>query len=192
MSHDALRTPVTRLTTEELFGSHAPFVARLLYRLGVPASELDDVVQEVFLVVHRLGGYTPGPATPTTFLGHIACNAARSARRSARTRASRREVADLETLASHAHGPVQLLELHDELLQLEAALGSLEPELRALLILVDLEGESCTAVAASQHTPVGTVYWRLHRARQKFQAAVERHRENDAGQALRCAENQSR
>jgi Sigma-70 region 2 len=114
MGNDA---PRKAMTTEELFNSHAPFVARMLFRLGVPASELDDAVQEVFLVVHRLGGYAPGPATPTTFLAHVAFNAARSARRSERTRAARRDAADLETFA--------------------------EPELRTLLILVDLEGESC-------------------------------------------------
>lgn len=189
MSNDAPRTP---LTTEELFNNYAPFVARMLFRLGVPASELDDVLQEVFLVVHRLGGYAPGPATPTTFLAHVAFNAARSARRSERTRVSRRETADLEALASHTQGPAQILELNDELAQLEAALSTLEPELRTLLILVDLEGESCTAVAASQRMPVGTVYWRLHHARKKFQAAVERHRESGTGLAQRCAEIRAR
>jgi RNA polymerase sigma-70 factor (ECF subfamily) len=191
MGFDSSRT---RLATEQLFDQHAAFVARLLYRLGVASADLDDVVQEVFLVVHRLGGYTPGPATPTTFLANIAFNAARSAGRRARTREARSGSADMEKLASEAHSPVRVLELHDELAELESALATLEPELRALLILVDLEGESCAAIAASQSVPVGTVYWRVHRARRKFRAAVEcgRSRSSVAVQTLRSAQEHSR
>ena len=79
----------TDADTEALFRSHAPFVARFLFRLGVAAEELDDVVQEVFLVVHRNGGYVAGQATRVTYLANIAVRAAASWRRRDRTKRAR-------------------------------------------------------------------------------------------------------
>jgi RNA polymerase sigma-70 factor, ECF subfamily len=176
------------MSTEELFRSHAPFVARMLYRLGVPASELDDIVQEVFVVVHRLGGYEPGAATPTTYLANIAIKAAASARRKENTRRVRHTADSADDLTSPWRGPVQLLEIRDDMLELESTLAVLEPELRALFILVELEGERCADIAASQHIPVGTVYWRLHRARQRFQEAVKLRNARQQARALSNAE----
>jgi len=37
----------------QVFAAHADFVWRSLRRLGVPAADADDALQEVFLVVHR-------------------------------------------------------------------------------------------------------------------------------------------
>ncbi|HXK20478.1 MAG TPA: sigma factor, partial [Polyangiaceae bacterium] len=36
-----------------VFSEHADFVWRSLRRLGVPSADVDDALQEVFLVVHR-------------------------------------------------------------------------------------------------------------------------------------------
>src|SRR5690348_4984375 len=74
------------LTSADLFRQFAPFVASFLIRMGVSRSDLDDVMQEVFLVAHRLGGYTPGPAKPTTYLANIALRAATSHRRKGQVR----------------------------------------------------------------------------------------------------------
>ena len=170
MSGEGSRQPVD---TEELFRSHASFVARFLHRFGVGPDELDDAVQEVFLVVHRHGGYTPGPATPRTYLASIAVRAASVHRRRARARRDKQADVAPEDLASAQSDAVERLETRESLVRLQAALDRLDPELRAVLILVELEGESCTAIAASQKTPVGTVYWRLHRARSDFRKAVK-------------------
>jgi RNA polymerase sigma-70 factor (ECF subfamily) len=63
---------------------------------------------------------------------------------------------------------VTLLEVRSEMTQLQAALDEMDPDLRAVLVLTELEGESCAAIAASQGIPVGTVYWRAHQARKQF------------------------
>jgi RNA polymerase sigma-70 factor (ECF subfamily) len=162
------------MTTEELFRKHAPFVARLLHRLGVPAREIDDVVQQVFVVVHKNGGYVQGPATPTSYLGAIAVKAASSQRRRDGAQRCRHTEHSPELLASSGRDPVSLLEVRRELTQLQAALDEMDPELRAVLVLTELAGESCAAIAASQGIPVGTVYWRAHRARKQFRQIVVR------------------
>jgi RNA polymerase sigma-70 factor (ECF subfamily) len=160
------------LSTEELFRRFAPFVARFLYRLGVSADGLDDLVQEVFLVVHRRGGYKAGPAKPTSYLATIAANAASVYRRRRRVEQARSSDTEVEGLVSANKGPVQVLEVSERLQLLQAVLDRLEPDFRTTLILADIEGESCASIAASSGVPTGTIYWRLHEARKRFRRAL--------------------
>ncbi|HEX3772656.1 MAG TPA: sigma-70 family RNA polymerase sigma factor [Polyangiaceae bacterium] len=158
---------------DELFRRHAPFVARFLFRLGVEADAIEDAVQEVFLVVHRQGGYRPGPAKPTSYLANLAIHAASASRRRERARRAREGGDAVDDVPSKRSDPVQLLEAHESLRRLQDALDRLEPELRTTLVLVDIEGESCASIAAAMSIPVGTVYWRLHHARKRFQRALQ-------------------
>jgi len=155
-----------------LFRQHAGFVARFLTRLGVAPGDLDDVLQEVFLVVHAHGGYVAGPAKPTSYLGAIATRAASSYRR--RRSSSQLRASSLlpDELTSRELDPVETLQQGQSARALERALASLDPVLCATLLLVDQEGESCTAVAASMGSAVGTVYWRLHKARKLLRSAL--------------------
>lgn len=156
-----------------LFRRHAGFVARFLTRLGVAHGDLDDVLQEVFLVVHARGGYVPGPAKPTSYLGAIAARAASSYRRrqsSGRLRASAVMPDDLSTGTLN---PVEQLQQDESGRALQQALLTLDPTLCATLLLVEQEGESCTSVAASTGAAVGTVYWRVHKARKQLRKALD-------------------
>jgi len=157
--------------TEELFRRHAPFVARLLFRFGVATDELDDVVQEVFLVVHRSGGYRPGPAKAKTYLASIAVRAASSHRRRRALDRKRTDTSLPEDLPGSST-PIEILEQDESARLLQVALAELAPDLLTTLVLVELEGETCVAVARSLGIPVGTVYWRLHRARKRFRDVV--------------------
>jgi RNA polymerase sigma-70 factor (ECF subfamily) len=168
-----------RLSAEDLFRQHARFVARFLVRLGVHHEDLDDVVQEVFLVVHAQGGYVPGPAKPTSYLGSIALRAASTQRRRRNMARGRESSDDLTQLHSADRDPQENLERRDAVRDFEIALASLSPVLRATLLLADQEGESCTSIAASMDVPLGTVYWRLHQARRAFKRAVLAQREQE-------------
>jgi RNA polymerase sigma-70 factor (ECF subfamily) len=161
------------LSTEELFRAHAPFVARFLFRLGVRPDAIDDALQEVFVVVLRQGGYRPGPASPTSYLGNIALHAATAYRRRERSREAREQDAPVEHLAWTGSDPVQVLETNEGLRKLQNALERLDPDLRSTLVLAELEGETCPSIAAAMGVPVGTVYWRLHQARKRFQHALK-------------------
>ena len=169
MSAVAVHGPVS---TEELFRRHATFVARLLFRLGVSMDDLDDVVQEVFLVVHRNGGYVPGPAQPTTYLASIAVRGASSHRRRRSAERARVGGAEPDDLPGKGN-PVEALERSELAGLLERVLGQLDHDLRTVFVLVELEGESCIAVARALGIPVGTVYWRLHRARRRFRESAQ-------------------
>ena len=56
---------------------------------------------------------------------------------------------------------------------LDRALGSLDPELRAALLLRELGGMSYEEIADSLNIPSGTVGSRLNRARRYMQSALE-------------------
>lgn len=170
-----------RLSADQLFRSHARFVARFLVRLGVHLDDLDDAVQDVFLVVHTRGGYVPGPAKPTSYLGTIALHAASSQRRRRNVAYARTESHLPDELQATGIDPAQKVELDESLRKLERALAALSPVLRATLLLAQHEGESCTSIAASMNVPVGTVYWRLHQARRSFRRAIAAQHEAEAG-----------
>jgi RNA polymerase sigma-70 factor (ECF subfamily) len=58
--------------------------------------------------------------------------------------------------------------------RLERALGALNLEKRAVLVMFELEGLSTPEIAAILGVPVGTVHSRLSAARAEFVRAVER------------------
>jgi RNA polymerase sigma-70 factor (ECF subfamily) len=160
------------LSTEQLYRAHRPFVARFLTRLGVAPEALDDAVQEVFVTVHRRGGYVLGPAKPTSYLATIAVHTAAAQRRSTRRSAARRGEQEPEDLAARGGDPGEVLETQQELSRLDRALSKLDPTLRDTLLAADGEGETCVEIADATSVPLGTVYWRLDRARKKFREAL--------------------
>jgi RNA polymerase sigma-70 factor (ECF subfamily) len=152
-----------------LFRAHAKFVAAFLRRLGTPQSDLDDRVQEVFLVVHRKGGYVPGAGQAKSWLGAIALRVASSGRRTvARRREAPDESGSLALLSTARGNPAEALDARRALSRVQLALDTLDIEHRAAFVLYELDGESCSDIALSFGVPVGTIYSRLHHARRRF------------------------
>src|SRR5688572_4528090 len=116
---------IGHLTTEQLFREHARFVATFLTRLGVPREQLEDALQEVFLVVHRNGGYRPGLAKPTTYLANMAIFAA--ARHHRRERIARERYCDyaVDLLPTEPHDPGHALQVRRDIERLQGALERL-------------------------------------------------------------------
>jgi RNA polymerase sigma-70 factor (ECF subfamily) len=155
-----------RIGVEALFRAHAPFVATFLHRLGTPRSELDDLVQEVFFVAHRKGGYEAGPAHPRSWLAAIALRVAQTGRRTrSRTESPDSPAVSGLTILADA---VERIDTRRSISRVERALESLPLEQRAAFVLFEIEGESCESIAAVWNVPVGTIYSRLHHARRKF------------------------
>jgi RNA polymerase sigma-70 factor (ECF subfamily) len=157
---------VAPIDAEALFRDHARFVASFLRHMGASESDLDDFVQDVFVLAHRKGGYRPGPAAPRTWLASLAIRLVLARRR---TRARRPEAsAAIESIPDRAQSPAEALEARRSLERVRAALEHLSVEHRAAFILYEIEGESCESIAAMWDVPVGTVYSRLHHARKRF------------------------
>src|SRR5215468_8530803 len=77
---------VPPLDAAQLFEQHADTVAGWASRLGGPAVDVEDVVQEVFVIVHRRLERFRGNANITTWLYGITANIVYQQRRKAKRR----------------------------------------------------------------------------------------------------------
>jgi RNA polymerase sigma-70 factor (ECF subfamily) len=160
------------LSSAELFRRHAPFVAKFILRMGIPRSDLDDLMQEVFLIAHRGGGYQPGPAKPTTYLASIALRLAHTERRKRRVRSFVEADDDRVERAVAPGNPEDTVTQRQQLARLQRALETLDDEKRAVFILAELQGESVVSIAAGLGIPTDTAHSRLRAARRLFREAV--------------------
>ncbi len=161
------------ISAETLFRQHATWVAKYLNRLGFRGQDVEDIVQDTFLVAHRRGGFRPGEARPTTWLAEIALRIS-MARRRAAWRAPVADPAVADSLPASSGDPLARAIDQEALSNVQRALDTLPIERRALFVLFELEGESCEALSSTFEVPIGTIYSRLHKARSEFLAAHRR------------------
>lgn len=164
---------------ETIYRQHYAFVWRSVRRLGTPDAELDDVVQEVFVVVHRRLGDFEGRSAITTWLFGIAYRVVRDHRRSAAARAKR------EALATGGRPPT---EPDRKLSRTQAAgvlddlLALLDDDQRSVLVMADVINMTAPEIAELTETKLNTVYSRLRLARQAFETALAEYRRTHAGE----------
>lgn len=151
---------------------HFDFVWRLLRRLGVPTSDLDDVAQQVFIVgTQRLPDIPHG--SERTFLYGTALRMAATLRRNARRKA--RFIERVPALNDESNWtPHDELERQQALDFLDRVLNGLGDEEREVFVLCQIEELSAPVVASLLGIPPGTVASRLRRARQAFAEQLKR------------------
>lgn len=157
---------------EALYRAYGPFIASFLRHMGVPEAELDDLVQDVFVLAHRKGGYLPGPAAPRTWLGSLAIRVVVARRRALSRRPHLSNL--VEGVPDAMTSPEETLDTQRSLERVQTALDTLSMEHRATFVLYEIEGESCQSIAAMLGVPVGTIYSRLFTARKRFLNAYRR------------------
>src|SRR5258706_7938130 len=148
------------------------FVWRLLRRLGVEESDVDDAVQQVFIVAaKRINTLTEESAR--SFLYGTAIRTAATLRRNLRRRSRWVETGPADC-ASPEGTPHDELERRQALALLDEVLNGLADELRVVFVLCELEELTTPEVAALQGVPIGTVASRLRRARKEFSSRLQR------------------
>ncbi|HEY0464581.1 MAG TPA: RNA polymerase sigma factor [Polyangiaceae bacterium] len=155
---------------DAIYEAEFDYVYRVLTRL-VGASEAEDLVQEVFLVVHRRLPEYRGDARLTTWLFRIAYHVAGAYVRRERLRRRLSSLFGIEAKieAECAHAAEGFAEVE----RVRSALQRLSFEKRSALVLYEVEGWSCQEIADSVGVPVGTVHTRLHHARRDFARACQ-------------------
>ena len=169
--------PVTApLEIGALYRAHALTVARFAQRLCGPRLDAEDVVQEVFLVAHRLLPTFRGEALVTTWLYRITENVVRHRRRKERFRSwlfgSSEDVGG--RAASTRPTPVEELERREASVTVYRVLDAMNEKYRTLIILFELEGKSGEEIAELTGQRVQTVWVALHRARAQFLARLQK------------------
>jgi RNA polymerase sigma-70 factor (ECF subfamily) len=155
----------------ELVQSHHHFIWRLLRRLGVQESNVDDATQQVFCVAaRRLGDITAG--SERSFLFGTAMRVAADSQRSYHRHEQPSEA--LDDNAGSYPSPEEALESRRRRELLDEVLLALPLELRTVLVLFELEQLGKREVADLLAIPEGTAVSRLRRARLEFKACAKR------------------
>jgi RNA polymerase sigma-70 factor (ECF subfamily) len=169
----------------EVFALHGGFVWRTLQRMGVRDADLEDLVQEVFMVVHRqLAGFG-ARSRMTTWLYGISARVASTHRRRAWVRRELPTGEENEELSSSA-GPEEALGLAEERTKLAEVMDLMDIQKRSLFVMFELDEISCDEIATLLGVPVGTVHSRLHAARREFNEALKRWHARQAKTAKRA------
>lgn len=134
-------------------------VYRLLVRM-VGWEDAEDVLQQVYLQVFRTLGQFSSQSQFETWLYRVSVNESLQFLRKQR----RRRLDSLESDVMDRRPDQERDFDHKELM--ERALARLEPELRSLFLLREVENLSYAEIAEALQIPEGTVASRLSRARQ--------------------------
>ena len=125
--------------------------------------DADDLTQQVFLQVFRSIQQFAGRSRFSTWLHRLALNEALQHLRRQKSRQQASLVAEpIDNVPGHERA-----EESRELL--EQALSQLDPALRSIFLLREVEGHSYEEIAAVLEIPEGTVGSRLNRARRELQ-----------------------
>ncbi len=148
------------------YAEHASFLRRALARRGVRACDLDDVVQESFVIAHRLLPDFEGRSSLRTWLTSIAWRTAANYHKRTRRLAvlameSAPELANLEVPAP-AFEPSEL-----------PAWTAMDDDLRDLLALHDIGGLSISQLSSLTGLARATVRKRLERSRTRLLRRAE-------------------
>lgn len=159
----------------ELYGQHFRYVWRCLRSLGVHDWELDDAIQDVFLVVQRKLPDFDGQVSPRTWLYAIAIRIARRCKERDQ-RGLRRNDSNDERLHGVPSQRDTEAEYHrnQQLLLARTALDALDDDKREVFVLAQVEQMSAPEISAVTGLPINTVYSRLRAARSAFALAIQR------------------
>jgi RNA polymerase sigma-70 factor (ECF subfamily) len=164
-----------RLSFREVFDEHASAVGRTLRYLGVPEAELTDAAQDVFLVVDRRYAEFEGRSTVATWIRQICVRVAFTYKRKRRRR--REDVVSEPPEASIEADQHSGIERRQGRAILTRVLDTLDDDLRAVVVLHDIERMPMREVAEALGCPVQTAYSRRNAALEKMRRDLVRLKE---------------
>jgi RNA polymerase sigma-70 factor (ECF subfamily) len=159
-------------TFDAVYGAHVRFVWRTVRAFGVAEAQLEDAVQDVFVVVHRRLGEFAGRARIETWLFAIARRVAGAYRRTAMRKTDRQQALDEAMALASNDDTFAALSRAQAAAAVAALLEQLDDDKRIVFTLVELEQMSVPDVAAVLGINLNTAYSRLRLARRAFEAAV--------------------
>jgi RNA polymerase sigma-70 factor, ECF subfamily len=172
----ALATPTSSnvpATCEQAFRDHGQEVARWARHLGGTEIDVEDVVQEVFLVVNKRLSDFKAEARFTSWLFEVTRKTVANHRRRQRRRRWQSDEV-LVKMPSHAGDPVAELERRQSVARFYEALDCLPEKYRTMIVLYELEGMSAQEIAELRNLTIGTMRVHLSRARAQLVAQYQR------------------
>ena len=177
---DGPRERTRRWTFQAVYDAHFSFVWRSVRRLGIADGAVDDVVQDIFVIVHkRLDSFEERSSMKSWLFG-IALHVVRDARRTLRRKPAQlggaaRSESDVDLVADRAsQNPHESAAKSEAVRTLHAMLDAMDDERREVFVLAELEQMTVPEIAAAVGANPNTVYSRLRAARADFERAVAR------------------
>jgi RNA polymerase sigma-70 factor (ECF subfamily) len=157
----------------QLYEHHRGDVARLVYRMLGPRSDMEDVIQEVFVQVYKSLRDFRGQSKFSTWLHRVTVNVVLMYRRAAKSRPvfADEPAADAAVRSSDI-APDEDAERRERVRAFGRLLGRLADKKRIVFILHELEGIAPGEIAKIVGAPVLTVRTRLFYARRELEAML--------------------
>jgi RNA polymerase sigma-70 factor (ECF subfamily) len=156
----------------ELFQTHRHDIARIIYRMMGSSAEIEDLVQEVFLQVHRSIGDFRGDARLSTWLYRLTVNVVLMHRRAARSRPQLVGEAAAAPPKDQRILPDEQVARRRRMLTFYRIVDKLSEKKRTVFILHEIDGLSPLEIAKVVDAPVLTVRTRLFYARRELAAMI--------------------
>jgi RNA polymerase sigma-70 factor, ECF subfamily len=184
----ALEEPLDRSSMpsfDDIYRTYAPFVWRMACRFGVSRDAAEDVMQDVFMIVHRRLPEFEERASLRAWLSAIVIGVVRNHRRSVRRkepmRTSQWRVLEPDSLADAVtRDPLQAAERDEAVQELYEILEAMQHERREIFVLAELEQLTAPEISQALQMNVNTVYFRLRGARREFEQILFRRRARGA------------
>ena len=151
-----------------LVGRHRDRLWAVALRTMRNPEDAADALQDAYISAFRRAGSFRGESQVTTWLHRVVVNACLDRLRRMRVRAADPLPEDLDRSTVLASTPTDPLEEQQQRDDVQAALAQLNPDQRAALVLVDMQGYSVEEAAAILRCAPGTVKSRCARGRARL------------------------
>jgi RNA polymerase sigma-70 factor (ECF subfamily) len=159
-----------------IYKRYFDFVWSAVRRLGVSDASMDDVVQEVFIVIHARIHTVQDPNTLRSWIYGVTRRTVSGYHRSRRVKdASAAAMADEPSVLKLPRTPLDLVEQNEQVKLLFSLLEELDDPKREVFLMVELDDLTVPEIAEILEIPLNTAYSRLRAARQAFEEALARH-----------------
>jgi RNA polymerase sigma-70 factor, ECF subfamily len=161
---------------ESIYTKYFDFVWSSVRRLGVSSAATDDVVQEVFIVIHSRLYTLEHPQALRSWIYGIVRRTVSGYHRSRRVKeASGAGLAAEPNAQPLPSTPADLVEQNDKVKLLFILLEELDEPKREVFMMAELAELTVPNIAEILEIPLNTAYSRLRAARQAFEQALVRH-----------------
>jgi RNA polymerase sigma-70 factor, ECF subfamily len=167
--------PAEVASFESIFRDYFDFVWSSVRRLGVLPAAVDDVVQEVFLVIHSRLHTVEQPQSLRSWIYGIVRRTVSGHHRSRRARLTLGATLEAQPRAPSPPTPFDVTEQNDKVRLLWSLLEALDEPKREVFTMIEIDELTVPEAAEILQIPLNTVYSRLRAARQEFEEALARH-----------------
>ena len=170
---------------DAVYQQYFAFVWSSALRLGASTAALDDVVQEIFVVIHQKLNTLREPSSLRSWIYGIVRRTVSDQRRlqETRTRAAGALAVHVELEQGTPRTPLDLKMRSDQVKLLFSVLEEMPWPKREVFMLAELEEWTVPEIAEALDMPINTAYSRLRAARIAFEEILAQRSKRDEGSA---------